>query len=170
MYTSIPTAHSGPDATVEIFPGLLIQVAARLAQDLQVVACCDLDLKPPLPGVVLVIEKFPGIRQGTCAAAFGFDATTFGRYIDRLVREGYVSRAVPEEDRRAVCLSLTDKGHTAAKVCEAHISELKTELHNRMGTQDWNELTRLLLKFLAANDHPLPKLSSAEIVQIAGAP
>lgn len=157
----IPIPRNRPDAPPEIVPGLFLQVAARFAQRLDEEACRAAPVHPPFLGVLFTIGANPGIRQGACAEALGFDATTFGRYIDRLVREGHVARAVPPEDRRAVSLNLTDAGAKVVAQCAPIIDGLEAEVRDRMGEADWALLTALLVRFLDAFDHPLPALSRA---------
>ena len=162
MSADIPTDPPLSAAPQEILPGLLMQVAARLAQDLCADASRTASLKPPFLGVLALIRANPGIRQGLCASALGFDATTFGRYVDRMVREGLVCRTVPTEDRRAVCLRLTLEGERVMSESSRMVETLQESLRERMGESEWDRLTRLLERFLAVHDHPLPILLREE--------
>ncbi len=159
------TLSSGiPAAPTEIVPGLFLQVAAHMAQHLNDEVCKDAPVRPPFVGVLFTIYQNPGIRQGHCADNLGFDATTFGRYIDRLVRDGFVERSVPPEDRRAVTLKLTDLGKRTVEDCAPIIRGLEAQVRERMGDAEFEAMTALLVRFLEAFDHPLPSLSRQEMV------
>ncbi|WP_157973524.1 MarR family winged helix-turn-helix transcriptional regulator [Tropicimonas sp. IMCC34043] len=162
MCADIPTDPPPSAAPLEIIPGLFMQVAARLAQDLCVEASRTAPLRPPFLGVLALIKANPGIRQGLCASALGFDATTFGRYVDRMVRDGYAERSVPTEDRRAVCLSLTPTGLEALEATEDELANMGDIFRQRMGARDWDRLNSLLVRFLTVHDHPLPSLAQEE--------
>ena len=139
-------------------PGLFLQVAARLSQRLDGRISNETETKSPYLGVLCVIGCNPGIRQGLCAESLGYDATTFGRYVDRLVRDGLVLRDTPSEDRRAISLKLTDKGHAVVSESVPAAQEVGEELRRRMGAADWEKLSELLERFLDVYDHPLPQI------------
>lgn len=136
-----------------------MQVAARLASKIGSQKCRDPLVRPPFADVMLMIEQNPGIRQGQCAEGLGLDATTFGRYVDRLTRHGMVQRHVPEHDRRSVTLSLTDQGMQLLAGCGQMIRDIEREGRERMGTEDWEKLVDLLKRFLVVHDHPLTGLN-----------
>lgn len=162
MNADIPTDLHRSAAPDEIAPGLLLQVAARKAQTLDAEMCRVAPIKPPYMGVLFTIGRYPGIRQGTCAEMLGYDATTFGRYIERMVRQNLVERSVPSEDRRAVCLKLTTSGEVAQQQCTPILSDLEADVRQRMGEEEWNQLNKLLVRFLDAFDHPLPSRTQGE--------
>ncbi len=163
MSIDIPSVPSGSAPANAPIPGLYMQVAARFLQRLDSDICRDTRVKPPFVGILFMIDRNPGIRQGLCAEHLGFDATTFGRYVDRLVREGYVLRSVPQEDRRAVSLSLTERGREAVAECHPALNELECEMRRRMGDAEWEKLTELLELFLDAYGHPLPQSFRGEV-------
>ncbi|SDJ44183.1 MarR family winged helix-turn-helix transcriptional regulator [Aliiruegeria lutimaris] len=147
---SIPSTDS--------FPGLFLQVAARFARRLDGRVGSETEIKPPYLGVLFVIGCNPGIRQGLCADSLGYDATTFGRYVDRLVREGLVLRDIPETDRRAISLTLTEEGREIVSDCAPMAQEIDEEVRARMGAAEWEKLSELLERFLDVYDHPLPQI------------
>lgn len=161
---NIPQLQNTSEVPAEFSPGLFLQVAARMVQQIQDQTCRDASVPPVFIVVLKTIQRNPGIRQGLCADNLGFDATTFGRYIDRLVREGYVERAIPPADRRAVSLSLTPEGEQLVESCTPIFSDFERQLHERMGSAEWKRLSALLLRLLDAFDHPLPNLARAQKV------
>lgn len=163
MTGDIPYAPKGAvHRKTETLPGLYMQAAARFAQRLDSEACGQNMVKPPFIGVLHMVGQHPGIRQGLCAEALGFDATTFGRYIDRMVRDGLLEREVPERDRRAVSLRLTEIGRAAVAEARPVVRELETDVRRRMGDANWDKLTELLEQFLDVYDHPLPQVLREE--------
>lgn len=156
MNANIPTPRQGQAVSREGMSGLYIQVAARLAQRLDGEACKGSPLSPHLLAVLQTLQHNPGIRQGYCATMLGYDATTFGRYVDRLVQEGHVARSVPPLDRRAVSLELTEKGAAAVAQVRPAIYDLETETRRRMGDAAWAQLSMLLERYIEAHEHPLP--------------
>lgn len=163
MTTLIPTPLIPSGASKETSPALYLQVAARFVQRIDADACRDSAVKPPFIGVLSMVAAFPDIRQGLAAEALGFDATTFGRYVDRLVREGLILRRVPEEDRRAVCLSVSEEGRQAVEACKQTLADIEADIRQQMGKEDWDRLTGLLEQFLDAFNHPLPQILRSEL-------
>ncbi|MDV7141638.1 MarR family transcriptional regulator [Tropicimonas sp. TH_r6] len=138
--------------------GLYLQVAARVAQRLNAAGLGDTAVQPPYLCVLILLQRYPGIRQGSCAELLGHDPTTFGRYVDRLVRDGYVHREVPATDRRAISLELTPAGAAVMTGCNPALAALDADARRRMGDADWEKLSELLERFLDVYDHPLPPL------------
>ncbi len=143
--------------------GLNMQVAARFVHRLGNERCLDDRAKPPFIDVLCMIERHPGIRQGLCAESLGFDATTFGRYVDRLARNDLVQRDIPKNDRRSVTLSLTARGRQTLADCRPVMRDLENEMRDRMGAEDWAKLSELLERFLRVHDHPLTRANGGDL-------
>lgn len=69
-------------------------------------------LKPGEFTVLWVIGLNPGLRQGTVANTLRIKPAHMTKLTGRLVDRGLVSRETPEDDRRAVRLSLTPQGQS----------------------------------------------------------
>ena len=85
------------------------------------------------------------------------DAT---RLVDRLTRDGYVTRSHSEEDRRVVLVAATKSGRAVFKRLTEKIKKLHREQWNALSLSEIRELRRLLVKSLwgeAASEsrHPL---------------
>ncbi len=65
------------------------------------------------------IAGHPGCMSGSVATFLGVVPTTMTSIVDRLVKRGFVSRARPESNRRAVSLNLTEEGAAAFARLEA---------------------------------------------------
>jgi DNA-binding MarR family transcriptional regulator len=58
-----------------------------------------------------ILAESPDLAQRELADLMGIEAPTMARHIDRLERDGIVTRARDEADRRVLRVRLTDKGH-----------------------------------------------------------
>ena len=68
------------------------------------------------------------------------------RLLDRLERQGWVSRAREEYDRRVVTARITDEGHRLLEELEEPVSALHARQLDRLGERDLAALRRLLQK------------------------
>lgn len=166
MSAIIPTDPRGPAAPSTLPSCELLQVAARLAQQVEAVACRDFPLRPTLLSVLLVVDSSPGIRQGECADILRHDATTFGRYVERLVEGGYLRRSSSDSDRRVVRLALTPDGMAAVAHCRPRLAEVEARTRAMLGAASLDDLLALLVRFLQAYDHPLP--TSGPVEKLSG--
>jgi DNA-binding MarR family transcriptional regulator len=67
-----------------------------------------------------------------------------GQLVDTLVARGYLKRAVDEEDRRKLIVTLTERGQAAASVQMAAREKIDAELIARVGEEDVNRTRRTL--------------------------
>ena len=61
-------------------------------------------------GIMLVLSHRPGIDQISIAKLLGLDRSTTGMVLNKLVKDGLVSRSVDADDRRRHSLQLTAPG------------------------------------------------------------
>ena len=59
------------------------------------------------------MTRTPGSRFAELSEILDLDKSTLSRTVDSLVKEGYVVREIPPDNRRTVKLSLTKKGKMA---------------------------------------------------------
>ncbi|MBD8890794.1 MarR family winged helix-turn-helix transcriptional regulator [Roseibium litorale] len=104
-------------------------------------------LKPGEYSVLWVIARNPGIRQGLLAQNLAIKNAHMTKLIRSFEVYGFVERRIPDEDRRAVELSLTEQG-------EAFVARHKPDFFGYIQTLDspldeseTRELVRLLAKF-----------------------
>jgi DNA-binding MarR family transcriptional regulator len=88
-------------------------------------------------------DRSPGMLE--LAAALALDKSSVTGLIDRAERRGLVKRSVSEEDRRAVCVSLTSAGRALAA---AFSKQVKRELGSM--TAGLNEDSRERLAAIAS--------------------
>lgn len=102
---------SGDDAELD----QLVEVALPAVRAIVSVAVRSLEASPvPITlaqhRVLVAMAQAGPTRAATLAAMLGVDASTITRMCDRLVRDGLVARRGERGDRRAVRVSVTDKG------------------------------------------------------------
>lgn len=78
--------------------------------------------------VLWVIGLNPGFRQGSIARRLNIKPAHMTKLVGRLVAAGWVTRTVPDDDRRSVRLALTSEGeafvtHYRDQFLQAHLAE-----------------------------------------------
>jgi len=73
------------------------------------------DLTPGQFGVLVVIERNPGLSQTRLGQTLGIDRSTLVAVIDRLEANGLVQRANAPRDRRSYALFLSARGKNLLK-------------------------------------------------------
>jgi DNA-binding MarR family transcriptional regulator len=69
------------------------------------------DIRPGQIGILVAIDRNPGIRQGVLADALRIKWSNMAKIIRLLDQDGLIERRVSDDDRRAIELRLTGKGH-----------------------------------------------------------
>jgi DNA-binding MarR family transcriptional regulator len=106
----------------------------------------DVAIRPSQYGVLLIIERNPGLKQADVSAALGIKRTNLVALLDGLEERGFARREAATGDRRSYALYLTSKGMALLqRLCELH------ELHeSRMLARIGEEGRTQLLALLAA--------------------
>lgn len=73
-------------------------------------AFAEVGLRPAQFGVLVVVERNPGLRQSEVASALGIQRTNFVPLLDSLETRGLLERRASREDRRSYALHLTQEG------------------------------------------------------------
>jgi DNA-binding MarR family transcriptional regulator len=81
-----------------------------------------------------------GISRGGAPLAeiirgLGVSKQAAGQLVDTLVMRGYLERAIDPEDRRRLTVTLTDRGHAAAKAIRNAVERLDADLLDRVGPE-----------------------------------
>ncbi len=105
-----------------------------------------LDLTPVQYAALLAVSANPGIDQISLAGTIGYDRTTIGGVVDRLVRMELVERKVSDIDRRARTLDITAEGKTVLKAIEPAVDSAQNELMSGLTEQESTHLKALLVK------------------------
>ncbi|OUM90966.1 MarR family winged helix-turn-helix transcriptional regulator [Parageobacillus thermoglucosidasius] len=94
--------------------------------------------------ILYTLWKRENIRLNDLAEKLNLSNSNVSSTVDRLVSAGLVARETSKEDRRAVILSLTDKGRQTIKEAFNHESILLQRLRKIEQTIDAEEILQLL--------------------------
>ncbi len=103
-------------------------------------------LTPGVFSTLLAIRHNPGVRHGALAEALMIQRPNMTTLIDRLQRNGYVTRRPAPKDKRSVSLSLTAKGQRAVERTLALIMQHDRAMTARLSAPERRTLLRLLGK------------------------
>ncbi len=130
---------------------------ARLVRASQsVIGAIEADLKrsgfPPLDwyDVLLELERAGGeLRPREIASHTLFARYSVTRLVDRMERDGLVTRAVCAEDARGQVVRLTDKGRRVRQeMWPAYGEAIQRHFAERLTAKEAEELSRILNKFV----------------------
>ncbi len=105
------------------------------------------DLKPGEYSVLWIISLNPGVRQGEVARRLSIKPAHMTKLIQRLEARDFLTRQIPDSDRRSVRLTLTAAGQTFV---DTHKDAYFTyyEMENCLSAVEMAQLTKLLQKFI----------------------
>ncbi|MFG6205000.1 MarR family winged helix-turn-helix transcriptional regulator [Pseudomonas retamae] len=92
-----------------------------------------------------------GVRQVQVAQAAGMESPSLVRLLDQLCQSGYVCRTEDAQDRRAKCLSLTDRGRELVQAVEVELVRLRHKVLEGIERSDLEATLRVLRAFEAAS-------------------
>ncbi len=95
---------------------------------------------------ILYIGNHPGCSPGELAEALEFDGGHVTRSMEKLVSSGFAVRERRSEDKRAVCLNLTEKGRNAFETSRKLFGDWDRMAAGTLTEQEQQELLRLLEK------------------------
>lgn len=104
------------------------------------------EVRPGEFTVLWVLAQNPGLRQGTLARTLFIKPAHMTKLVQRLVDEGFVARTVPPEDRRAVCLTLTDAGAAHIARHQALFNSVHSPANVGLTDREYAQLLTLLGK------------------------
>jgi DNA-binding MarR family transcriptional regulator len=129
---------------------LLAQLGAQAA-DRYAIALKELDISPPLAGIMRLLRMQPGLSQQQLAERLGTFPSRIVGQLDDLEARGWVARSRDGADRRINVIKLTPAGESAfsriATVSQAHDKQLTTALSD----DEYQMLKALLGKLADAN-------------------
>ena len=83
---------------------------------------------PLQAGVLLFLRRHADAKLTDAAAALGVTLSTASTLVKALVRKRWVTRRYSDEDRRAVCLSLSRRGQVLAQKIERQVRQTNTQI------------------------------------------
>lgn len=109
----------------------------------------ELELSQGLLYFLLHVGKNPGCSPGEISQTLKADSGHTTRSIEKLVKQGFMTRERSEQDKRAVVLRLTDKGNVAFSQIRGWFMEWEEQRTQHMTAEETIELKRLLGKAIA---------------------
>ncbi len=108
----------------------------------------DIGLSPGTISVLTIIAANPGIRQGMLARQLRIKPANMTKTVRMLEAESLVERTVPEDDRRALELSLSERGRRLVETFTQRHSRHEEESSAPLEAGERAELMRLLTKYV----------------------
>lgn len=109
----------------------------------------DVDVRPGLFGVLVVIGRNPGLTQSEVSEVLGIKRANFVAVVNDLEQRGWVVRGASPTDRRANTLELSVPGQAVlARVLELHAAH-ERRLARKLGVAQRDTLVRLLRQIAA---------------------
>ena len=109
----------------------------------------------PLWQVLVTVKARPGGNQREFAAAMGVEGPTLTHHLNRMERDGLVTRRRDPENRRAHVVALTDDGEAAFRRLRSAVAKFDGQLRTGIGDAEVAQLAGLLER-LRANVVPSP--------------
>jgi DNA-binding MarR family transcriptional regulator len=104
------------------------------------------DLTGPQLTVVKLLEQVGDLSLSELSDKIRAQNSTVTGIIDRMEREGLVTRERSKEDRRVVHIRLTPKGHTLAKEIPVEPMEIFKGALESLSAQEMRDLMRIMTK------------------------
>jgi DNA-binding MarR family transcriptional regulator len=105
MPTTKPQPHTDTLAVAEGIRPVLMRINRELRRETRAGGA-----SPEQVSLLVAVKYTPGIGVRELAARERISAAAMSKHVDRLERDGLVTRTPSEEDRRRVGLTLTDEG------------------------------------------------------------
>jgi DNA-binding MarR family transcriptional regulator len=110
------------------------------------------DLKPGEFSVLHVLALNPAQRQGAIAKILRIKPAHMTKVIARLETSGFLTRTIPDDDRRSVKLSLTQKGDDFVRNHRNEFMGYFNRDQERLSDDELGELVALLKKYVRIDE------------------
>lgn len=132
--------------------GFLLRLAQLKVYEQYFRQCGDPQVKPGEFSVLWAIANNPGIRQSLLCQHLIIKRSHMTKLARSLEDRGLVSRRVPDDDRRGVELTLTERGKTMVEEAGKWFFAFEDSLGAELGEPDRSQFISLLLRFIAGAD------------------
>lgn len=108
--------------------------------------------------LIAVVARLPGATQKSIAQALKISEVSAGRLIDKLCHEGLLERTAKCGDRRAYCVSLTDRARPLLDLIGTIAAEHEAQAFEGLSDQQLETLEHILTiieRNISANAHDL---------------
>ena len=116
------------------------------------------DLRPGEFSVLVVIAQNPGVRQGLLANSLSIKPAHMTKMVRNFETRGLVDRSIPEDDRRAVELCLSEDGERYVTELAPHFYDFDRAQQEPLTRDEMETLRGLLRKFNGFPERPTAKL------------
>jgi DNA-binding MarR family transcriptional regulator len=118
----------------------------------------DLGINKTQTNILMSVDENSEKSMSEISLLIGLEKSSFTRSVDYLVKKGLLVRKFPEEDRRKIMLSLTDKGSKAVKIIRKNLDVYLESLLSDFSEKDKSELfnslkvlSKYMVKILEGN-------------------
>jgi DNA-binding MarR family transcriptional regulator len=105
-------------------------------------------IRPAYLGVLMCLWRQDGQRVVDLGRCAGLEPSTMTGLLDRMVRDGLVSRAPDPDDRRAQRIQLTARGRKAEKAVSRVVDQALSRLFEGVPERDLDRLKETLRRVL----------------------
>ena len=135
---------------------LISRASLALAQTLKrELAAADVgQVRPAYLGVIMSLWQEDGLKGVELCRRASLEASTMTGLLDRMERDGLVSRSADPDDRRAQRIHLTDQGRRVRKTVEAVVTRTIDEVTAGVPVEELEQLKGTLRQLLS-NTHRL---------------
>jgi DNA-binding MarR family transcriptional regulator len=161
----MPRPAVGEDTTIPVDFGHMAQGLGFLMKVGHIVAAernnrhfREGGLAPSVYTILKFLQANPNLRQGHLAQALRIKPAMMTKLIREFEEEGWVSRTIPDGDRRTVILRLTAAGEDRVAAADHHFSNAMQAEHGPLAPGEVSELRRLLHKFIGLGPNAVLRL------------
>lgn len=131
-------------------PGFMIRRMHQIAVSVFIEETGKLRVTNRQYGIMFVLSHQPGIDQISVANSLGLDRSTTSMVINKLVKDGLVSRSVDVDDRRRHSLQLTVSGRRLLAQLAPPAKRSRRRLLSVFTPRERKVFLRLIRKFIQA--------------------
>lgn len=140
-------------SSIKIFPQFLKKVLYEYD-----ISKLKLDINKTQTNILMLVDEHSEKSMSEISLMTGLEKSSFTRSADYLVKNGFITRNSPENDRRKIKLSLTNKGVKAVKLIkndfniylDSLISDF-SEKEKKEFFESLNTLSKYIKKILEVN-------------------
>jgi DNA-binding MarR family transcriptional regulator len=137
----------GAAADARRLHGLLVGLMRRRSlRDPLAASCAELELSAPQVHTLLALGHEGALTMGDLARRVAVTEKTVTGLVDRLQRDGLVSRVRDDADRRVIHVALTPEGAGLSRRLDAEVLQSLTRLLGRLDAADRRDLFRIFTK------------------------
>jgi DNA-binding MarR family transcriptional regulator len=104
----------------------------------------NLDINKTQVKILMTVDENAEKSMSEISDMVGLEKSSFSRSVDHLVEEGFLKRNHLENNRRTICLSLTEKGTKAAKKIRDDLDTYLESLLVNFSEKDKNDFFKAL--------------------------